>query len=118
MNTKIFDSELKLLNIIWDNEPISAKKISVIAAEKFEWNINTTYTVLKKLEAKKYINRSDHGFICTAIVSKEEIRRSETKNLIDKLFGGSRKALFSSLLGDEDLTVEEINEIKKKIEKR
>ena len=40
------------------------------------------------------------------------------RSLIEKVFGGSRRALFSSLLEDEDLTDEEIAELRAMIEKR
>ena len=118
MSLKLFDSEMKLMDIIWDKEPISAKEISLLAAEGIGWNKNTTYTVLKKLEAKGYIKREDPGFICTSLVSKKDIRSSETKGLIDRLFGGSKKALFSALLEDEELTDKELDELKKMIEER
>ena len=38
--------------------------------------------------------------------------------LIKKVFGGSRKALFSALLEDEPLSEEEINELRKLIDNR
>ena len=49
VKAKLFDSEAKVMEIIWDKSPISAKEISLIAAEKIGWNKNTTYTVIKKL---------------------------------------------------------------------
>lgn len=118
MNKKIYDGELKLMELIWLNEPISAKNVSLIATDKIGWNKNTTYTVLKKLESKGYIKRSDPGFICTSLISKNAICKSETKNLADKLFGGSKKALFSALLEDEDLTKNDIDELRRMIKER
>lgn len=118
MSLKLFDSEMKLMEIVWDKEPVSAKEISLIAAEHIGWNKNTTYTVLKKLEAKGYIRREDPGFICKSLISKGEIRKVETQGLIDRLFGGSKKALFSALLEDEKLTDKELDELKKMIEER
>lgn len=118
MNDRIFDSEMKILELIWANEPVSAKELSLLAAEQIGWNKNTTYTVVKKIEAKGYIKRSEPGFICTSLISREEIRRSETRGLIEKIFGGSRKALFSSLLEDENISSEEIEELRRMIEKR
>ena len=115
---KIFDSELKVLELIWENEPISAKDLGILADKKFSWNKNTTYTVIKKIEAKGYIKRSDPGFICSSLISKKDICESEAKGLINKLFGGSRKALFSALIEDEDITQEEIDEIHKLIDNR
>ena len=115
---KLFDSELKVMELIWEHEPISAKELSVLADEKFEWNKNTTYTVIKKIEAKGYIRRTDPGFICSSLISKKDVCQSETQGLIDKLFGGSRKALFSALLQDDKLTQDEIDELRELIDKR
>ncbi len=114
----LFDSELKVMEIIWEKEPVSAKEISLIAADNIGWNKNTTYTVIKKLEAKGFIKREDPGFICTSVYKKEDIQKSETESLVDKLFGGSKKALFSALIGDDKLTPEEIAELRELIDKK
>ena len=114
---KLFDSEIKVMEIIWEKEPICAKEISLIASEKIGWNKNTTYTVIKKLEAKGFVKREDPGFICSSVYSKDEIQKNETQSLIERVFGGSRKAMFSALLNDERLTENDINELKEMIEK-
>ena len=118
MDKKLFDSELKIMQLIWQNEPVSAKKVSLLADDAFGWNKNTTYTVLKKLEAKGFLKREDPGFLCTSLVSLDEVRREETRGLIDKLFGGSKRALFSALIEDENLSDEDIAELRSMIEKR
>lgn len=118
MQEKLFDSEAKVMEILWDKGAISAKEISLIAADSIGWNKNTTYTVIKKLEAKGFIRRDEPGFICTPLVSREEIQKSEASSLLNNVFGGSRKALFSALLEDEKLTDKEIKELKDLIDKR
>lgn len=118
MKEKLFDSEAKVMKIIWEKSPISAKEISLIAAETIGWNKNTTYTVIKKLEAKGFIRREDPGFICTPLVSQNQIQKVEAASLVKKVFGGSRKALFSALLEDEPLSEEEISELRKMIDNR
>lgn len=118
MKEKLFDSEAKVMEIIWAKSPISAKDISLIVAETIGWNKNTTYTVIKKLEAKGFIQRDDPGFICTPLVSQSQMQKIEAASLVNKVFGGSRKALFSALLEDEPLSKEEINELRKLIDNR
>ena len=115
---KLFDSELKVMELIWAHEPISAKELSILAEKDFGWNKNTTYTVIKKIEAKGYIQRNDPGFICVSLITKQEVRESETRTLINKLFGGSKKALFSALIEDEELTQDEIDALRKLIDRR
>ena len=114
----LFDGERKVMEILWKHEPVSAKQISMIAAETIGWNKNTTYTVIKKLEAKGYLKRQEPGFICSSVFSMEQVQKAETQSLVDKLFGGSKKALFSALLADEDLSAEDIQVLREMIEKR
>lgn len=118
MERKIYDSEIKVMELVWAHEPVSAKELTLLAAEGIGWNKNTTYTVIKKLEAKGYLHRQEPGFICTSLVSRQDVRQSETRSLVDRLFGGSRKALFSALLEDEKLTSEDLEELRRMIETR
>lgn len=118
MKDKLFDSEAKIMNIIWANGPLTAKEISLIAADSIGWNKNTTYTVIKKLEAKGFIRRDDPGFLCTALISQNEMQKIEAASLVKKVFGGSRQALFSALLQDEPLSEKELDELKKLIDQR
>ena len=118
MKQKLFDSEAKVMEILWANSPISAKDISLIAAQTIGWNKNTTYTVIKKLEAKGLIQRQDPGFICTPLVSQNEMQKAQAASLVEKVFGGSRKALFSALLEDEPLSQDEIKALRKLIDDR
>ncbi|MBQ7065052.1 MAG: BlaI/MecI/CopY family transcriptional regulator [Firmicutes bacterium] len=118
MKEKLFDSEAKVMEIIWDRGPLSAKEISLIAADSIGWNKNTTYTVIKKLEAKGFLRRDDPGFICTPLVSQEEMQKKEAVSLLNKVFGGSRKALFSALLDDEQLSEQELEELRSLIDQR
>ena len=118
MKEKLFDSEGKVMAILWDEGPLSAKQISLIAADSIGWNKNTTYTVIKKLEAKGFIRRDEPGFICTPLVTRAEMQKKEASSLLDRVFGGSRKALFSALLEDEELSESELADLREMIESR
>ena len=115
---KLFDSELKIMNIVWENEPISAKDISLIAAKEIGWNKNTTYTIIKKLIEKNAISRMEPNFVCASLIKKEDLQKYETKSLIDKLYNGSKKAFFAAFIEKNDLTSDDIAELKAMIEKR
>ena len=117
MQEKLYDSEAKVMEILWEEGPLSAKEISLIAVRTIGWNKNTTYTVIKKLEAKGFLRRSEPGFLCTPLVSKNQIQKAEAASLVKKIFGGSRKALFSALLEDEPLSEEEIEALRALIDK-
>lgn len=115
---RLFDSEYKLMEFLWQYEPVNAKELTLKTAQAIGWNKNTTYTVLKRLIEKGAVKRTEPGFVCFSLVKKADVRKAETDTLIDKLYGGSRKAFFAAFLEDERLSEQEIAEIKAMIEKR
>ncbi len=48
MDIKLFDSELKVMDVLWQEGDITAKKISTILKDQVGWNVNTTYTLIKE----------------------------------------------------------------------
>ena len=112
MTENLYDSEIKVMEILWDNGPTSAKELSDRLKVSTDWSINTSYTVTRKLVSKGFIERREPGFICVPAVSREDEQKKEIRHLLQKLFKGSRAGLVSALLSDEELTEEERNEIR------
>ena len=115
---KLFDSELKVMDIVWEREPISAKEISLILGESIGWNKNTTYTIIKKLIDKEELIREEPNFICSSKLKREQVQIAETKSLIDRLYQGSKKAFFAAFFQNEELSMEELKELKKLIDEQ
>ncbi len=113
---KLFDSELKVMDVLWRLGDRTAKEISAVLGEETGWNVNTTYTVIKKCIAKGAVLRTEPNFLCHALVSKEEIQRAETEELIGKLFDGSPDLLFASLLSSQKLSREQIERLRALVE--
>jgi len=113
---KLFDSELKVMNVLWDNGDMHARAIADVLMDECGWNINTTYTVIKKCIAKGAIERIEPKFNCHALVTREEARRSALSELCRKLFDGDFSTVFSTLL-DEDMSEVERQRIKEEIDK-
>lgn len=112
MAVKLFDSELKVMNVLWKEGDTTAKKISDILKNEIGWNMNTTYTVIKKCVTKGAILRTEPNFMCHALISKDDVRAAETDELIGKLYDGAVDKLFSALLGRKNLTAEQIENLK------
>ena len=112
MAVKLFDSELKVMDILWREGDMTAKRISDILKAEIGWNMNTTYTVIKKCIAKDAIERREPNFLCHALIPKETVQEAETDELIGKLFDGSADKLFASLLGRKKLSAEQVAKLK------
>ncbi len=112
---KLFDSELKVMEPLWEGGPQTAGELAKRLAAAVGWNRNTTYTVIKKLIDKGAVSRSDPGFLCTPLVTREEVQRQETDSLISRLFGGSATQFLSAFLSERDLTPAEADQLRELI---
>lgn len=109
---KLFDSELKVMDILWKEGDVTAKHIADILTAEIGWNKNTTYTLIKRCIKKGAIERFEPNFICRALIPKEKVQEAETNELINKIYDGSKSNLFAALLGKKKLTNEQIEHLK------
>lgn len=116
MEIKLFDSELKVMEVLWKEGDTTAKTISAILKEQVGWNKNTTYTLIKRCIGKGAIERREPNFLCHALIAKAEVQEQETTELINKIFDGSANLLFASLLNSKKLPPEEIERLKKLVD--
>ena len=114
---KLFEAELKLMELLWENEGATAKELSLIASDTIGWNKNTTYTVIKKLIAKNAIKREEPGFICRSLIGREDVGREEAKTVLRSFFGGSVKAMLSSFMSEDTLSAEEAEQLRSMIDR-
>ena len=113
MACKLFDSELKVMDVLWREGDVTAKHISDVLKEEVGWNMNTTYTIIKRCIQKGAIQRMEPHYMCNAKIPKEQVQQAETAELIDKVYDGSADQLFAALLGKKSLTREQIDELKR-----
>lgn len=116
MEIKLFDSELKVMNVLWREGDATAKHIAGVLKDETGWNVNTTYTLIKRCIAKGAIARSEPNFLCHALVPKEAVQEAETDALIDKMFDGSADKLFASLLGRKKLSAGELRRLRQLVD--
>lgn len=112
MDMKLFDSELKVMDVLWREGDATAKRISNVLADEVGWNMNTTYTLIKRCIKKGAIERSEPNFMCHALIPKEQVQEAETNELINKIYDGSADKLFAALLGRKRLSAEQIDKLK------
>lgn len=116
MDIKLFDSELKVMNVIWNEGICSARHVAEILKGRYGWNINTTYTLIKRCIKKGAIERSEPNFMCRALIPKEEVQEAETNELINKIYDGSADKLFAALLSSKKLSAEQIAKLNQIVE--
>ena len=112
---KIFESEYRFCLILWEHEPVTTTELVKLCQSQLGWKRTTTYTVIKRL-GERGVVRNDNGVV-TALISREEAQVSEIDELMEKKFQGSLPAFLAAFARRQDLSPEEVEEIRRIIEK-
>lgn len=112
---KLFDSELKVMDILWKEGDVPAKHVAEVLTGELGWNKNTTYTLIKRCIKKGAIERFEPGFLCHALLPKEEVQEAETDELINKIYDGSVDKLFAALLSRKKLSAQQIERLRQMV---
>ena len=112
MKTLLYESEISVLECLWENGDMPAADLVPILEERAGWNKNTTYTILKRLIAKGYVERLEPKFICRPLITREEVERAHAEDLVERLHGGSNLSFLSAFVKNQGLSKSEINDLK------
>ncbi len=111
---KVFESEYRFLCVIWENEPVSSPQLVELCGEQLGWKKSTTYTVLRKLAEKGMVQ--NENTIVTSLVSKEQVDRQASDELLERTAGGDVPRFLAAFLKDRKLTQKDIQRIQKLID--
>ena len=112
------DSELELMQIIWQKEPpVSRREIEENLKKDHALAATTILTLLTRLSEKGFLKLEKQGRanLYTPLISQREYLASESRSLLDKLYGGSIKT-FANALCDSGISKEELLELRKLLE--
>ena len=114
MEYKLFDAERRFLNLIWEAEPINSTELCKLAFSELGWKKSTTYNMIRRLVERGFVV-SENATV-RASVTREEVARHESEELIEKSYSGSVPAFLAAYLKDRKLSAAEIAELKRMIE--
>lgn len=112
------EAELRLMKILWRRGESAVTDLVAAMPEGETLAYNSVLTTIRILEQKGYVEHRQEGraFIYRPCVAEEEASRSEVRNLMNRFFGNSREKLLLSLLGDGEISDEELRRLKEAIE--
>ena len=109
-NYKLFDAEMKFMNIVWSQEPLTTRQLTEACQARLGWKRTTTYTVLKKLSERGIVQNVDSTV--TALVKREQVQQYESEAVVDRTFGGSLPSFIAAFVSRRSLSEEDAQEIR------
>lgn len=106
---KLGEIESRFAEIIWDNEPLSSRRLAEMALTELNWKKSTTYTILKRLCDRGLFQNKD-GTV-TSLVSREEFHALQSEKFINETFSGSLPAFLAAFGSRNKLSQSEIDQL-------
>jgi predicted transcriptional regulator len=110
------NAEHRIMEVIWAKG--SATVAEVVEALESRDAYSTILTLMRILKHKGYLTTRKEGraFVFTPRVDRDSAARKAVHQLLSKFFAGSPSELVLSFLRDEEITPEELDELKKGLE--
>ena len=113
-DVKLSHADYRLLAMIWDAEPIASPELCKLAEAQLGWKRTTTYTVLKRLCKKGFT--SNENTIVTSRRHREQVQHLEIHQVLERSFGGSLPQFIAAFLGNEKISDDEAEQLKRLID--
>lgn len=116
--SKLGETELEVLNIMWDLGSASVSDVRERILENRDIAYTTVMTVMRKLADKGYLSFTEDGksYVYSPEIPADKVRGSLLRDLLARVFQGSHQELVRTLVAEEDLTGEQMAELRRLIE--
>lgn len=117
MTVRLGRVQLRIMQVLWERQRVTARDITETLNAESPIAHSTVQTLLRNLEAKGAAGHETEGrtFVFFPLVHKEQIAKSVTRDLLDRVFDGRVSNLVSYLLKNEKVSAEELNELRRLI---
>ncbi|HEY3914772.1 MAG TPA: BlaI/MecI/CopY family transcriptional regulator [Verrucomicrobiae bacterium] len=118
---RISESEWEVMKVVWGRGPVSANQIIEVLKEgEADWHPKTVKAFLNRLVKKKAVGFTVEGraYLYHALVQQGECAEAASASFLERVFGGSLKPMLAHFVARKRLSPEEIEELKKLLDKQ
>lgn len=113
MAERISEAEHAIMEVLWEEHPLTAAEVAERAGPARGWSVHTVKTLLSRLLTKGAIAYEAEGrrFLYTPAIERDSYVGRESEKLVDRLFGGRITPLIAQLAERRQLSAQDIAEL-------
>lgn len=114
------DLQFAILQVLWERREATLSEIRAALDRDRPTATTTVATVLSRMVQAGTVRHrpGERSRVYMPKIPIQDLQRSQTRNLIDRLFGGRAGALVAHLVRESDIDDAEVNTIRKLLRKR
>ena len=117
---KLAELQLAIMHVLWEQDEATVADVRKALEPGRKLAHTTVGTMLSKMEEKGQVRHRSEGNanVYRAAIGREQVSQSMVSDLTDRLFGGDVKQMVCHLLDDEELTSDDLAELRRLIRRR
>ncbi len=111
---KISDAEWQVMQVLWEESPLSAAQVVERIANEQDWSPRTVKTMLGRLLQKEALTFTQEGnrYLYRPAVSRSACLRDASKSFLSRVFSGDTRLLLAHLVDAGKLSNDDIQTLK------
>jgi predicted transcriptional regulator len=114
------DQELEIMKVIWHRGQVTVRDVyeELLGHRKIAYT--TVMTMMGILESKNYLKKTqgDKAHVYRPAQPQSQVVSSMVRDFVNRVFNGSAKPLLVHLAENEDLTPEELDEVRRLLKEK
>lgn len=117
---RLGDLQLKILKVLWEQDEATVTRVHGVLNRELDLAYTTVATMLRKMELRQLVRHRVEGrsFIYRALVAAQDVSRSMTDHLVDRVFEGRLPEVVNHLLTTREVSRAELLELERLIAER
>lgn len=111
---RITDAEWQVMRVLWGEAPLTAREVHARLAADTGWSSLTVKTLINRLHEKGALRRAKVGraFAFSPALAEADCLRAENRSFLQRVYGGAVQSMLTTLLAEEELSADEIAELR------
>ena len=117
---RISEAEWLVMKVLWGHSPQTANEVTEVLESQTDWKPKTVKTLLSRLVQKKALGfeRAGKAYRYRPLVSEEACARARRRTLLRRVYDGALTPMLAAFIEDEDLTLEDIAELRRLLDRK
>ena len=117
---QLAELQLAIMHVLWEHGEATVSEVREGLAPERELAHTTVGTMLTKMEEKGHVRHRSEGRsnVYRPAIRREQVSQTMVSDLAQRLFGGDIKQMVCHLLDDEELTADDLAELRRLIRRR
>ena len=117
-NPSISEAESQVMALLWRSAPQGSEELVAALQPDTAWHENTVRTLLNRLVRKGAVRAEREGrrYLYSPVLTREQWQAHESRNLLDRVFGGKVAPLLAHFSRSEKLNAKDVAELRKLVD--